>query len=1463
MTATAGGGVITVTGATMNAAQVSCTVTVDVTSNVAGTYANTDAANITGTARVTTSGVNATLTVQSLPTLTKAFSPTTVGVAQNSVLTFTITNPAGAPARSGLTFTDGLPPGLVIGTPNGLVNGCGGTPTITATAGTGVITVGGTGVNAAAGASTCTISVNVSATNAGSYVNGALQVTAIGGMLNGVTNQTLTVTQASLAKSFTPATIAQGGISTLTFTLTNGAGNPAQSGINFTDTLPANVVVAATPNVTSSCPSGTGVVSATAGLGVVTVTGATMNAAQASCTVTVDVTSNVAGTYPNTDAANITGTARILTSGVNATLTVQSLPTLTKAFSPATVGVGQNSVLTFTITNPAGAPARTGLTFTDTLPAGLAIASPNGVVNGCGGTPTITAASGTGVFTVGGTGVNAAVGASTCTITVNATSATAGSYVNGAAQVTAIGGMLNGVTNQTLTVTQATLAKAFAPATINQGGTSTLTFTLTNGAGNPAQSGIDFTDTLPANVVIAATPNVTSSCPSGTGVVAATAGSGVITVTGATMNAAQASCTVTVDVTSITAGSYTNTNAANISGTANLTTTGVNATLTVQSLPVLTKAFAAASLGLGQATTLTFTVTNTAGGSVNRIGLSFTDTLPAGLTIANPPVPATNGQCGTPAFTAVNGTQPFTASSIDVSAGLVCTITLTVTGTTVGAKVNGAAQITAISGMTNGVANQTLTVTQASLAKSFTPATIAQGGVSTLTFTLTNGAGNPAQSGINFTDTLPASVLIAATPNVTSSCPSGTGVVTATAGSGVITVTGATMNAAQASCTVTVDVTSNTAGSHANTNAANISATQRVDTTGVDATLTVQALPTLTKAFSPTTVGVNQTSVLTFTITNPAGAPARAGLTFTDGLPPGLAIATPNGVAGTCSGTPTITAAPGTGTFTVGGSGVDVAAGASTCTVSVNVTAATAGSYINGAAQVTAIGGMLNGVTNQTLTVTQASLAKAFAPATINQGGISTLTFTLSNGAGNPAQSGINFTDTLPANVVVAPSPNITSNCPSGTAAVSATAGLGVITVTGATMNAAQASCTVTVDVTSNVAGTYANTDAANITGTARITTSGVNATLTVQSLPTLTKAFSPTTVGVAQNSVLTFTITNPAGAPARSGLTFTDGLPPGLVIGTPNGLVNGCGGTPTITATAGTGVITVGGTGVNAAAGASTCTITVNTSATNAGSYVNGAAQVTAIGGMLNGVTNQTLTVTQASLAKAFTPATIAQGGVSTLTFTLTNGAGNPAQSGINFTDTLPANVVIAATPNVTSSCPSGTGVVSATAGLGVITVTGATMNAAQASCTVTVDVTSSLAGIYGNTNAVNISGTQRIDTAGVNATLTVQSLPTLTKAFSPSTVGVGQNSVLTFTITNPAGAPARTGITFADTLPAGLAIGTPNGLVNGCGGTPTITATAGTGVITVGGTGVNAAAGASTCTITVNVARRTPGPT
>jgi uncharacterized repeat protein (TIGR01451 family) len=230
---------------------------------------------------------------------------------------------------------------------------------------------------------------------------------------------------------------------------------------------------------------------------------------------------------------------------------------------------------------------------------------------------------------------------------------------------------------------------------------------------------------------------------------------------------------------------------------ANVTTAGVNATLVVQSLPAITKAFGAAAIGIGQATTLAFTIDNTGVGAVNRAALAFTDTLPAGLETANPPVATTSAGCLAPTLTGTaNGSTAIGASTFGVNAGQTCVVTFTLRGTTLGAKTNNAASV-AVTGLENGVTPQTVTVVQASLNKAFAPTTIAAGGTSTLTFTLRTAPANPAQSGIGFTDNLPGNVRIAATPNVQTNCPAGAAsaapafTVTAAAGTATVTVSGA------------------------------------------------------------------------------------------------------------------------------------------------------------------------------------------------------------------------------------------------------------------------------------------------------------------------------------------------------------------------------------------------------------------------------------------------------------------------------------------------------------------------------------------------------------------------------------------------------------------------------------------------------------------------------------------------
>ncbi|HWV48221.1 MAG TPA: LPXTG cell wall anchor domain-containing protein [Microbacterium sp.] len=93
------------------------------------------------------------------------------------------------------------------------------------------------------------------------------------------------------------------------------------------------------------------------------------------------------------------------------------------------------------------------------------------------------------------------------------------------------------------------LDKSFSPASVPVGGTSTLTLTVTNTSELGAKDGWGFTDTLPDGLVVADPTNTGGTCAATT---AADAGGSTITVTNGSLAAGEASCTITVDVTSDT-----------------------------------------------------------------------------------------------------------------------------------------------------------------------------------------------------------------------------------------------------------------------------------------------------------------------------------------------------------------------------------------------------------------------------------------------------------------------------------------------------------------------------------------------------------------------------------------------------------------------------------------------------------------------------------------------------------------------------------------------------------------------------------------------------------------------------------------------------------------------------------------------------------------------------------------------
>src|SRR6202007_3296685 len=138
-----------------------------------------------------------------------------------------------------------------------------------------------------------------------------------------------------------------------------------------------------------------------------------------------------------------------------------------------------------------------------------------------------------------------------------------------------------------------------------------------------------------------------------------------------------------------------------------------------------------------------------------------------------------------------------------------------------------------------------------------------------------------------------------------------------------------------------------------------------------------------------------------------------------------------------------------------------------------------------------------------------------------------------------------------------------------------------------------------------------------------------------------------------------------------------------------------------------------------------------------------------------------------------------------------------------IAFSDTLPAGLVVSTPNGQTGTCGGGT--ITATAGGSSISLSGATL-ALSASCTFSVNVTGTTAGVKNNTTTA-ISSTEGGAGGTASATLTVASPPTISKSFGAAMIPVNGTTSLSFTITNPAANTVTlTGVAFTDSLPAGL---------------------------------------------------------
>ncbi|MEC8195061.1 MAG: hypothetical protein VX228_01785, partial [Pseudomonadota bacterium] len=870
--------------------------------------------------------------------LTKAFVDASVEEGANTDVTFTITNESADVAVDAISFSDNLTAfragTTLVSTVNDTCSatGPGADPTL----------VSFSDIDLAAGAS-CAITVRLAMDVTGDLGDFTNTTSTISGDVSSVT---VTGTAASdsilvqsnvaptFTKTFPSGTINQNGQTTVEYTISMPVALGSFNQLTFDDALGSAISGATLVSVPSNGSCGAG--SQFGGTGTDTMTmrfGALSGGESCTFTATIGITSAPEGSVTST-SGDLFNATTALVAGASASLTVNPAPPdLAIAFAANPVAEGLTSTLTYTIDASTISTAISGMGFTNTLPSGMVLATPTGATSTCGGTLTAVAGSSNVSLTGGALAANG-----TCAISVDVFAATPGAYANTTSVLsTNLGDGASG--SATLTVNaapQPPFAQAFAPDSMQEGQTSTLTYTIDNSGAFVEANTMAFTNNLPSGLVVASTPNITNTC---NGTPTAVASSSVVSLAGGTV-AAGATCTLSVDVTSVTANTYVN-----LSGdlTTNLGNSGTSTdTLTVTATPVPTFAqvFSPDSMLEGAVSTLTYTIDNS-GAFIAATALYFTNNLPSGLVVAGTPN-VVNSCSGT--VTAVANSAVISLTGGTAAAGATCTLSVDVTTVSAASYVNTTGDLTSNIG-NSGTSSDSLAVNAPPvppLAKTYTPSTVTQGEVTTVSFSIDNSAALLPVTAVNVTDTFAASMTVATVANTSigANCVGGT--LTAVPGTTSVTYTGGSVTAGQ-TCTISYDVVALNTGALANT----LTMTSSLGPNTAPATLTVNPAPapTITHAFAPSSIEQDDFSTLTVTIDNSAAFIAAGSLGLQGDLSAAVLIAN-DGAArvptNSCGGT--LLAPINSNRMQLSGGNIPAQG---SCVITVDVTSSTIGNFTN------------------------------------------------------------------------------------------------------------------------------------------------------------------------------------------------------------------------------------------------------------------------------------------------------------------------------------------------------------------------------------------------------------------------------------------------------------------------------------------------------------------------------------